>query len=85
MISFSYIIQNETGLHARPAGMLVNQAKPFSSQILIEKNGKSAHATSLMKLLGLGITCGDTIQVTIDGTDETAAADAIKRFLEETL
>ena len=85
MKSFSYKIKDEVGILARPAGMLVNTVKPFEIEVTIEKGGKSANAARLMALMGLGVKCGDTIKVTINGADEEAAAAALQKFLTENL
>lgn len=85
MKTFSYTIKDETGLHARPAGLLAKKAKEFESEILIEHKGRSVNATRLMMLMGLGIRCGDTVKVTVTGTDEETAASAVESFFKEKL
>lgn len=85
MKTFTYTITDEVGIHARPAGMLAKLAKEFSSEIIIERNGKAVNATKLMMLMGLGIMHGDTVNVTITGDDEDFAAKAIEEFFTENL
>lgn len=85
MRSFSYTIKDEIGLHARPAGLLAKKAKEFSSEITIEKGGKSVSATKLMMLMGLGIRHGDTVTVKINGADEDKAEEAMAAFFSENL
>ncbi len=85
MKSFEYTIKDEVGIHARPAGLLVKEAKKYQSTINIVKNGKAAGAAKLMALMGLGVKCGDTVQVTVEGPDEDAAFDGIKAFIEANL
>ena len=85
MKSFEYVIKDEIGIHARPAGMLSKVAKEFESEIIISKGNKSAVASKLMALMGLGVKCGDTILVSINGADEDTAAEKIKSFLENNL
>lgn len=85
MKTITYTIKDELGIHARPAGMLAKTAKGFSSEITIEKDGKSVNATKLMMLMGLGVKCGDTITVTVNGDDEDAAAKAMEEFLSANL
>ena len=82
---FDYTIKDEIGLHARPAGLLAKKAKEFSSEITVEKGGKSVSATKLMMLMGLGIRHGDTVTVKINGTDEDKAAEAMAEFFSENL
>ena len=85
MKEFKYVITDEVGIHARPAGLLVKKAKEFTSTIIISKDDKSAKATALMKLMGMGIKKGDEITVQVEGDDEEAAAAAIEAFLKENL
>ena len=85
MKEFKYVITDEVGIHARPAGLLVQEAKKFTSTIMFIKGEKSAKATSLMKLMGMGILKGDEITVQVEGDDEQAAAAAIQKFLAENL
>ncbi|MBO6162799.1 MAG: HPr family phosphocarrier protein [Eubacterium sp.] len=85
MKEFKYVITDEVGIHARPAGLLVKKAKEFTSTIIISKDDKSAKATALMKLMGMGIKKGDEVTVQVEGDDEEAAAAAIEAFLKENL
>ena len=86
MKEFTYTIKDEIGIHARPAGNLVKLIKGFESSVTIEKDGKPpVNGTALMKLMGLGVKCGETVKVTVDGADEDAAAAAIEEFMNANL
>ena len=85
MTTFTYVITDENGIHARPAGMLAKRAKEFSSEILLFKGEKCANATRLMAVMGLCIKGGDRVRVTVEGNDEARAAEAMERFFRETL
>ena len=85
MKSFSYVINDELGLHARPAGMLAKEAKKFSSKITITKEGKTVSATQLMMIMSLGVKKGAEVTVEADGEDETEAIAAIENFFKENL
>ncbi|EOS46193.1 HPr family phosphocarrier protein [Lachnospiraceae bacterium JLR.KK009] len=85
MKKFEYVIKDEIGIHARPAGLLVKEAKNFESKIMLVKDGKSAEATKLMAVMGLGVKCGQNVEVTVEGADEDAAFDAMKTFFETNL
>lgn len=85
MTSFNYIITDEIGIHARPAGMLVKAAKAFSSKIVIKANGKEAEATKLMAIMGLGVKNGDGITVEVTGDDEAVAAVKMEEFFKANL
>lgn len=85
MQQFSYVITDEIGIHARPAGMLVKVAKNFKSKITLNGKEKTADATKLMAVMSMGIKCGDTVEVSVEGEDETAAAAALETFFKENL
>ncbi len=86
MKKFGYTVQDATGIHARPAGLLVKAAKALDSTITLENAaGKSAVATKLMAVMGLGIKQGDTVTVTVEGGDEEANAAAMEKFFSENL
>lgn len=85
MQSFQYTITDEIGIHARPAGKLVQMARGLSSIVQIEKNKNCVDATKLMAVLSLGIKCGDTITVLVEGGNEEESVIAVKTFLEENL
>lgn len=86
MTEFRYIIKDEVGIHARPAGLLVKEAEKFKSDIQITvQGGWTADAKRLFALMSLGAAKGDTISVSINGEDESAAAVALKAFLEKNL
>ena len=85
MKTYTYTIKDKLGVHARPAGLIAKLAKGFSSEITIERNGKSVNATKLMMLMGLGIKCGDTIKVSVNGDDEDIAAKTLEEFMSANL
>lgn len=85
MKSFKYVIKDEIGLHARPAGLVAKAAKEVSSKVTITCNGKSAEATRLMALIGLGVKCGNEVTVTIEGDDEEEAAAVMEKLFHENL
>lgn len=82
---FSYIITDEIGIHARPAGLLVKEAKGFSSKITIDANGKTADATKLIALMQLGVKKGTEIVVKAEGKDEDAAIIQMEVFMKDNL
>ena len=85
MKSFTYVITDEIGIHARPAGLLVKEAKKYASRVVIRANGKSAEATRLMAIMGMGVKCGQTVEVDVAGDDEDEAFEGMKAFFEEHL
>lgn len=85
MRNFQYVIKDEVGIHARPAGLLVKEAKKYESKITLTKDGKSAEVTKLMAVMGLGVKCGQTVDVSVEGADEEIACEAVKTFFEANL
>lgn len=85
MKQFEYVIKDELGIHARPAGLLVKEAGKFNATITLLKDGKSAEAKRLFAVMGLGVKNGDTIIVAVEGNEEEAAFDSIKLFFEANL
>ena len=85
MKTFEYTIKDELGIHARPAGLLVKEAKKFQSECTITKGDKTKKLTQLMMLMSLGVKQGDTVTVSVDGADEDAAVAALKEFFENNL
>ena len=85
MKSFDYVINDELGLHARPAGMLAKEAKNYTSKITITKEGRTVSATQLMMIMSLGVKKGATVTITVDGDDEDAAYAAMEKFFKENL
>ncbi len=86
MKQFEYTIHDPLGIHARPAGMLVKEAKAFADTVVtITKNGTTVKATQLMKLMSLGVKKGDVVTVAAEGADEDAAILAISNFFQNNL
>lgn len=85
MKEFTYKICDELGIHARPAGLLVKKASGFSSEIIMYNGDKSADMKRLFALMSLGVKQGDTVRVTVSGSDEDAASVEIEGFLKNNL
>ena len=85
MRTFEYTITDEVGIHARPAGLLVKEAKNYDSVIKVTKDGKSAEAKKLMALMGLGVKKGDTVTVSVEGGDEDTVAAKMEKYFRNNL
>lgn len=83
MKSITYQITDKNGIHARPAGVIVQCAKRFASEITVEKEGKSANAKKLFALMQLGVKVHDTVTVTADGEDEEEAVQCLYNVMRE--
>ncbi len=85
MTTFSYIITDEQGIHARPAGLLAKEAQKFTSSITLVKGEKTADVKKLFALMKLSAKKGEELVITVDGEDEKEAASAIEDFLKSNL
>lgn len=85
MKTFEYTIKDELGIHARPAELLVKEAKKYESECTITKDGKTKKLTQLMMLMSLGVKQGETVTVTAEGADEDTAIEGLKAFFEANL
>lgn len=77
MISREVLVNNQVGLHARPATFFIQKANEFKSSIWVEKDERRVNAKSLLGVLSLGIIKGTTITLLADGTDEEEAVVAL--------
>ena len=75
-------VENQVGLHARPATFFIQKANEFKSSIWVEKEGRRVNAKSLLGVLSLGIVGGTTIRIIADGADEQAAVDGLIKLVE---
>lgn len=85
MQSFTHIIRDPHGIHARPAGLLASAAKPFAASITVACRDKEADGKRLLALMGLGARGGDELRFAIEGTDEDEAARVLRRRCEEVI
>jgi phosphotransferase system HPr (HPr) family protein len=88
VVESSVIITNSVGLHARPARLLVQTSAQFRSQIRLQSGEKTANAKSIVGVLKLGASCGDTITFWAEGEDAEEALKALvdlvqRKFDEE--
>lgn len=82
MYSKDVMVQNQVGLHARPATFFIQKANEFRSSIWIEKEERRVNAKSLLGILSLGIIGGTQIKIIADGADEQAAVNALVELVE---
>ena len=82
MGSFQYVIKDEVGKHARPAGMLVKLAKELSSAVTITKGDRTVEATKLLAIMSLGVKKGEETTVSADSEEDL---EKLKKFFEENL
>jgi phosphocarrier protein len=86
MASFEYVITDEVGIHARPAGELVTKAKSYEANgIEVDKNGNKGDAKKLFSLMKLGVKKGEKVVVTVTGDNDVAVAAELEEFFKKTL
>ena len=76
------VVQNQVGLHARPATFFIQKANEFKSSIWVEKEERRANAKSLLGVLSLGIMGGTKIRIIAGGNDEQEAVEALAKLVE---
>lgn len=82
MVSQKVTVINESGVHARPAGVLVKTASKFNSKVQIVFGDKTIQAKSILNVMAAGIKCGSEIEVQCDGDDEAEALKTLVEFIE---
>ncbi len=82
MRKFSYTINSENGIHARPAGILVKTVSQFKSDVKFLKGEKEANAKSLFSIMGLGIKNGEKLNIEVCGDDEDILSEKLEEMLQ---
>ena len=83
MKEFEFVVTDPQGIHARPAGLLVKEAKKFESNISVFKGARKGDLKKIFTVMALGVKKGETIKVQVEGADEEQAASAVEAFLKE--
>lgn len=81
MITKEIVINIPNGLEARPVALLVQVASQYECSIHVSSNEKRVNAKSIMGMMSMGISAGETVIVTADGPDEEAAVENIEKYL----
>ena len=82
MIETPVIVKHEKGLDARPIALLVQEASQYASKIFIQVDNKKINAKSIMGMMSLGFGNGDELIIEAEGSDEAAAVEEIKNYIE---
>ena len=85
MVSAEVTVNNQVGLHARPATFFIQKANEFKSSIWVEKDERRVNAKSLLGVLSLGIVKNSAITIVADGADEEEAVDALAKLISSEL
>ena len=81
MYSKEVVVNNQVGLHARPATFFIQKANEYKSSVWVEKDERRVNAKSLLGVLSLGIIRGTSINILADGTDEAEAVDSLSELI----
>ena len=81
MFTQEVTVNNEVGLHARPATYFIQKANEFKSGIWVEKEERRVNTKSLLGVLSLGIVKGTTITLIADGPDAKEAVEALVQLI----
>ena len=81
MLTREVTINNQVGLHARPATFFIQKANEFKSSIWIEKDDRKVNAKSLLGVLSLGIVKGTSVNLVTDGSDEKDALSTLEALI----
>ena len=81
MYSKEVVVQNQVGLHARPATFFIQRANEFKAGIWIVNDERKVNAKSLLGVLSLGITRGTRITIVADGSDQEEAVDSLVELI----
>lgn len=73
----------ETGIHARPATLLVQTASKFASDLNLEYKGKSVNLKSIMGVMSLGVGQGADVTITAEGADEKEVLAAVEETMKK--
>lgn len=85
MVKFTFVVNDEMGLHARPAGLLVKEAAKCSSKVTVKKGDKSGDAKRIFNLMGLSIKGGEEVEIIVEGENEQEEAAALQAFVAENI
>lgn len=85
MVKFSFVVQDEMGLHARPAGLLVKEAGKCTSKVTLKKGEKTGDAKRIFNVMGLSVKGGDEVEVMVEGEKEQEEAEVLKAFIAENI
>ncbi len=81
MVKEKVLIDNETGLHARPATEIAKIAMKYNCDVKLVLNDKVINAKSPLMIMSAGIKSKTEIEILCDGEDESVALDELRHFL----
>ena len=85
MVKFTFVVNDEMGLHARPAGALVKEAAKCSCKVTIRKGDKTGDAKRIFNVMGLSIKPQEEVEIIVEGEKEAEEAAALQAFIKENI
>ena len=85
MVKFTFVVHDEMGLHARPAGALVKEAAKCSSKVTLRKGEKTGDAKKIFNVMGLSIKANEEVELSVEGDNEQEEAAALEAFIKENI
>lgn len=83
MVKFSFVVNDEMGLHARPAGLLVKEAAKCTSKVTIRKGDKTGDAKRIFNVMGLSIKAKEEVEMIVEGEKEQEEAAVLEAYIRE--
>mgnify|MGYP002617282316 FL=1 len=81
MIKKPITVQLANGLEARPVALLVQVASQYNSKIYVEDGDRKVNAKSIMGMMTLRLSAGESVVVSAEGEDEAEAIENIEKYL----
>ena len=81
-ITREFVIQNQYGIHARPAALFVKTCSRFEADVIVEKDGNKVSGKSIMGMMTLEASCGSKVTVTADGADAEQVLNELQRLID---
>lgn len=85
MVKFTFVVNDELGLHARPAGALVREAVKCSSEVAIRKGEKKGNAKRIFNVMSLSVKANEEVEITVVGEKEQEEAAELEAFIKENI
>lgn len=85
MVTFTFEVNDEMGLHARPAGALVKEAAKCTSRVTIRKGEKTGDAKKIFNVMSLSIKAHEEVEISVEGENEQAEAEALEAYIRENI
>ncbi|MCI9645239.1 MAG: HPr family phosphocarrier protein [Lachnospiraceae bacterium] len=85
MVKITFKVNDEMGLHARPAGMLVKEAAKYTSKVTIQKGEKTGDAKRIFNVMSLSIKANEEVALLVEGEKEEEDAAALEAFIKENI